>query len=315
MERWIDRANGHRTAAHRLEHAVEVVALQRQQLVERFAPPGFVIGEDHPLHDGNASLAKEHVLGPAQPDAAGAERVGQRRLIREIGVRVDAERAELVRPAEQLVEAAVDVGLRGRERAVDDLQNLAGLRRDTRDLHLARQAVERDVVALFDGLTVDADLFAALVDLEIAGADHRRLAHLPADDGGVRGHAARGGENPLRDEHPVDVVGHGLAPDENHLLALVAPLDGLVGREDNLTAGRAWRRRQTLRGDRNLLPLVGIEAWRKQLIEGVGIDEQDRFLRRDELFSHEIGRDDDSRITGPLAAAGLQHEELSRPES
>ena len=38
VERRIDRANRHRLAVHRLEHAVEVVPLQRQQLVR--APPG-----------------------------------------------------------------------------------------------------------------------------------------------------------------------------------------------------------------------------------------------------------------------------------
>ena len=85
-------------AVHRLEHAVEVVALQRQQLVERLAPIGFVVGEDHPLHDRNAALAEEHVLGAAQADAARAERVGELRLIRQIGVGADAQPAELVRP-------------------------------------------------------------------------------------------------------------------------------------------------------------------------------------------------------------------------
>ena len=65
--------------------------------------------------------------------------------------------------------------------------------------------------------------FRRLVDLELAGADNRRLAHLATDDRGVRGHAAGGGENPLRHEHAVDVVGHGLAPHEDDRLALVAP--------------------------------------------------------------------------------------------
>ena len=85
-------------AVHRLEHAVEVVALQRQQLVERLPAIGFVVGEDHPLHDRDAALAEEHVLGAAQPDAARAERVGELGLIRQVGVGADAQRAELVGP-------------------------------------------------------------------------------------------------------------------------------------------------------------------------------------------------------------------------
>ena len=80
-------------AVHRLEHAVEVLALQRQQLVQRLAAIGFVVGENHPLHDRDAPLAEEHVLGAAQADAAGAERVGELRLIRQIGVGAHAHAA------------------------------------------------------------------------------------------------------------------------------------------------------------------------------------------------------------------------------
>ena len=94
-----------------LEHAVEVVALQRQQLVERLAAIGFVVGEDHPLHDRDAPFAEEHVLGAAQADAARAERVGELRLIRQVGVGADAEPAELVGPRQQLVEPLIDVRL------------------------------------------------------------------------------------------------------------------------------------------------------------------------------------------------------------
>ena len=126
-----------------------------------------------------------------------------------------------------------------RQRPGHDLQDLAGLRRDLRDLHLAGQAVERDEVALLDGLATDAELPGALVDVERARAHHRRLAHLPADDGGVRRHATGGGQDPLRDEHPVNVVGDGLPAHENHLLALPGPLDRLIGREHDLSAGGA----------------------------------------------------------------------------
>ena len=96
---------------HRLEDAVEVVALQRQQLVERLAAIGLVVGQDHPLHDRDAALAEEHVLGAAQADAARAERVGELRLIRQIGVRADAQPPELVGPRQQLLEPLIDVRL------------------------------------------------------------------------------------------------------------------------------------------------------------------------------------------------------------
>ena len=102
-------------AVHRLEDAVEVVALQRQQLVERLAPIGLVVGEDHLLHDRDAPFAEEHVLGAAQADAARAEGVRELRLIGQVGVGADAEPAELVGPRQQLLEPLVDVRLlRGR---------------------------------------------------------------------------------------------------------------------------------------------------------------------------------------------------------
>ena len=92
-------ADGHGRAVHRLEHAVEVVALQRQQLVERRAAIGFVVGQDHPLHDRDAALAEEHVLGAAQADAARAEGVGELGLIRQVRVGADAERPLPCRPS------------------------------------------------------------------------------------------------------------------------------------------------------------------------------------------------------------------------
>ena len=57
-----------------------------------------------------------------------------------------------------------------------------------------------------------------VVHFERARAADADLAHLPADDGGVRRHAAGRGEDPLRHEHAVDVVRQRLDADEDHLL-------------------------------------------------------------------------------------------------
>ena len=128
VQRRIDHPDGDRRAVHRLEDPVEVVALERQQLVERLAPVGLVVGQDHALDDRNATLAEEHVLGAAQTDAARAKGVGELGLIGQIGVRANAERPDLVGPGEDLGEALVDVGVLGLHRAGDDLEDLAGLR-------------------------------------------------------------------------------------------------------------------------------------------------------------------------------------------
>ena len=113
----------------------------------------------------------------------------------------------------------------------------------------------------------------------------------------------------LRDPHAVDVVRHGLAAHEDDGLALFRPLDRIVGREDRVTRRGARRGRQPLGGDGKLLPLLRIESGREQLRQRLRIDEEDRLLRRDQPFLHEIGGDDDGGVAGALAAARLQHEQ------
>ena len=125
----------------------------------------------------------------------------------------------------------------------------------------------------------------------------------------MRRHAAGRRQDALRDEHPVDVVRHRLAPHQDHLLALVHPFNGMVGGKHDLPAGGAGRRRQPPGGGRNLLPLVPIEARSEELVERLRIDEQDRFFRRHELLGNEIAGDHDGGVTGALAAARLQHEQ------
>ena len=143
-------------ALHRLEHAVEVLALQRQQLVaaprgDRFSLSARIMR----CTIGMRPFAEEHVLGAAEADAARAERVGELRLIRLIGVGAHAEAAELVGPRQQLVEALIDRRLLRLHLAGHDLQDLARLRRHLRELHLAGEPVERDEVAFLDRLALD----------------------------------------------------------------------------------------------------------------------------------------------------------------
>ena len=78
------------------------------------------------------------------------------RLIRQVGVGADAERALFVGPLQQLVEAPVDVRRLRLHLAGEHLQDLARLGRDLADLDLAGQAVEREPIAFLDGLAADA---------------------------------------------------------------------------------------------------------------------------------------------------------------
>ena len=101
----------------------------------------------------------------------------------------------------------------------------------------------------------------------------------------------------------MDVVRHGLAANEDDSLTGLRPLH-------RLAAGCAGRRRQTLGRDRKFLPLRGVEPGGQQLVQRFGIDEEHRFLRRDQPLGSKVGGDDHRRISGALAAAGLQHVEL-----
>ncbi len=189
MQRRIEQPNRHGQARHRLEDALEVALLERQQLVERGAAAGFAVGEDHLLHD-RQTVAEEHVLGAAEPDALGAELPGARCILGVVGVRAHLQPPFDVRPAEDRLEVLVD------------------LRRDQRHLadeHAARAAVDRDHVAL-DQPAV-ADRRETVAERQLLAARDARLPHSPRHDRGVRGHAAVDGEDPLRRDHPVDVVG------------------------------------------------------------------------------------------------------------
>ena len=73
VQRRIDSAHGNRQAVHSLENAHEIGALHRKQLLERRPAILLVVGQDHGLHQRDAVLGEEHVLGAAEADAFGAE--------------------------------------------------------------------------------------------------------------------------------------------------------------------------------------------------------------------------------------------------
>ena len=104
MQRRIDEPDDHRQAVHRRENPVEVVALHGEQLCQLEATFLLVRRKDHLLHDGQAFLLHEHVLGAAKSDALRTEFTGAHRVMRVVAVGPHLETAERVRPAEQLLE-------------------------------------------------------------------------------------------------------------------------------------------------------------------------------------------------------------------
>ena len=163
-------------------------------------------GEDHLHHVGQTVLGEEHVLGAAEADAAGPEGKGHLGVARDVGVGPDPEPADLVGPGQELLELLVERRLLGLELARHDLQDLGGARGQLLQDDVAGGAVDRDDVAFLQGPAGDLQGLALGVDVQGAAAHHRGLAHLPAHDRGVRGHAAGRGEDALGHAHAVDVV-------------------------------------------------------------------------------------------------------------
>ena len=91
--------------------------------------------EDRAAHDLEPLALAEHVLGAAEADALGAVAAGLRGLLGLVGVRPDAHPADLVGPAEDLLELGLvlEAGLDRRQRA---------------EVEVAGRAVEAEPVAL-----------------------------------------------------------------------------------------------------------------------------------------------------------------------
>jgi hypothetical protein len=75
VQRRVEQADGHRQAVHRLEDALEVLPLDGQQLLER---PRRLSRFSARIISRMAMMRspEEHVLGPAEADALGAELAG-----------------------------------------------------------------------------------------------------------------------------------------------------------------------------------------------------------------------------------------------
>ena len=109
MQRRVEQPNRHREPGHGGEDALEVLLLERKQALERLAPLFLGGGHDHGAHERQALLRHEHVLGAAEADALGTELPRLGRVLGRVGVRPHAQPADVVGPAEQRLEALVDL--------------------------------------------------------------------------------------------------------------------------------------------------------------------------------------------------------------
>ncbi len=232
------------------------------------------------------------MLGPAEADALRSEVSRHLRVPRRVGVGPHLQPPHLVDPAHERPEFLA-------HRRLDQI----GPPLD----HFPGGAVERDHPPRPHRDRPDRELPFFLVDHQLAAADHAAFAHPPGDHGGVARHAAAGGQNPLGGVHAADILRRGFRPHQDHLLAALRRLLGLLGREDDLADRRAGRRGQPLGDDVKLR--LRIELRMEQLIELARVDPEDRGRFVDQPLIGHLHGNADRRGRRPLADAGLEHVE------
>ena len=220
VERRVEQADGDRQAVHRPEYALEVLALVRQELVERLLPFGEVGGENHLAHRVDSVALKEHVLSAAETDALGAELNRHLSLRGSVRVGAHAELAVLVGPLHNSVEEAVGVALGGLHFSGEHADYLAGRGFDFAEENFAGGSVYGDVVALLDYHIADAHNALGIVHGDFACGANADFAHLARHERRVRAHPAAGSQNALGGYHAAQVFGRGFLAAENHLFAL-----------------------------------------------------------------------------------------------
>ena len=194
------------------------------------------VGQDHPPHDRQAVLAEEHVLGAAQADALGAELAG-------VGG----------------VGAVVGVGPHG-ELALADLVGPAEDRRRTR--RAARPRTSATSPSTTSPVVPSIEITSPSRTTTSPDGERRpsiwtasapTTAGLPqprATTAAWLTQAAPGGEDALGDHHAVHVLGRRLAAHEDHVLAPLGGVGGVVGGEVDPADGGTRRRAQALGDDR-----------------------------------------------------------------
>ena len=95
----IERTDHYRKAVHFLEQSGEIRALHGQKLRQRLAPCLLVTRQNHGLHEWDAVLGEEHVLGAAQADTFSAEPPRGLGIARDVGIGAHPEfAAKLIGP-------------------------------------------------------------------------------------------------------------------------------------------------------------------------------------------------------------------------
>ena len=121
----------------------------------------------------------------------------------------------------------------------------------------------------------------------------------------MRGLAALGGQDPLRGEEAVHVVGLGERADEHHGTAALRPVDRVVRREHDLALGRAGRGGDA-RGEHVELR-VRIEGGVEERVQARRVDRGQRAALVEQALADRVDREAHRGLRRSLGVARLQH--------
>ena len=114
VQRRVKQADRNRQPSHHFKNCRKILALFRQQFVERDTAPLFVVRQDHLAHSSNPRSVKEHMLRPAQANALRAEIARGLRIGRRFGVGAYLHPAASIGPDHQCPEITHQFGLNRR---------------------------------------------------------------------------------------------------------------------------------------------------------------------------------------------------------
>ena len=288
VQRRIEQADGHRKAGHRVEEPFEVGLLQRPQDLQAALATLAVLGQDHVGHQ-RLTLAEEHVLRPAQPDALRAEGPRLLGVLGRVGVGPHAHQPRGVGPLQHAQEVRGHLGL-------DDRHLLDGDR--------ARGAVDGQVIALAQHGLPHPDLTRGHVDLQRRGACHGRSPHPAGDERRVGGLAALGGQDPLGGVEARHVLSLGERPHEDDLTPFRSGGAGVVGGEHDGALGGPRRGGDPL-GEHHVVRRR-VEGRVQQRVQALGVDGQQRRSGVQEPLGHRVDREAHRGLRRALGVPGLQ---------
>ena len=235
------------------------------------------------------------MLGTAQTDTFCTQFASLLCVSRSISVGTNLQSSVLVCPAHNAAECAGDGSVNSRDNAVIDVTG---------------RTVDRNVVALVEGLSSQFELLVFFVHLDVTAAGYTAGTHTTSNNGSVRSHTAADSQDTLRCLHAGDVFRRGFQTNQNNLFALCVPSFCIVSSEYDLTAGSTRGSTQTLAHRSSSLQSLGIELRVQQGVQVSRIDHQNCFFFCLMAFIYEVASDLQSSLCGSLTVTALQHVQL-----